>query len=213
MYDDSVGGWHLVVAFEWNGAAGEGNVLTNTIRAYSATEVTINDSLQVTESITCEGALSAGSVEAVALDTTRIAAIDSVGMALCTQDYSVAFAVQDNQDCTAHRDLRVIGDLIVDGHLRYSTITSPFHIAGKYNSATEAEECDIGRTRFTCVRDSIGQATVFFAEALPNDDYVITLSGLGHTYLSAMSATSFSIVSKDFNSELRDMSLMFTVTA
>jgi hypothetical protein len=182
MYDDSVGGWRLVVAFEWNGAAGEGNVLTNTIRAYSATEVTINDSLQVTESITCEGALSAGSVEAVALDTTRIAAIDSVGMALCTQDYSVAFAVQDNQDCTAHRDLRVIGDLQVDGAILWNTAHSPFWVAGKVDGGSLQVLSSKGQKGFSVVRESgfsAGVYKIIFEEPHPDGaDYIIQITSL-----------------------------------
>jgi len=135
-YDDGVGGWRLVVAFEWSDAAGEGRVLTNTIQSYSATDVTINDSLQVTEGISCLGALTAGSVESVAVDTTRVAAIDSVGIALCTQAYSVAFSVQDNQDCTAHRNLTVVGDLTVNGDISGS-IQSPYWCAGALSNTGE----------------------------------------------------------------------------
>ena len=137
--------------------------------------MTITTDAQVNGSLAA-GALTAVSVESVAVDTTRVAAIDSVGIALCTQAYSVAFSVQDNQDCTAHRNLTVVGDLTVNGNI--SGVHSPFWVAGRVNGIVGETSILTSKGRYAIgfQRLQAGLYKITWTEPHPDNGNVVVLA-------------------------------------
>ena len=86
-------------------------------------------------------------------------------------------------------------------------------MAGKYDGSTQTKLSSVGSTDYIGARLSTGQYRFTFAVPLLNDNYVISLAVSGYVYIAASSTTSFSVIAKNYQFNVADMPVYFTVLA
>ena len=113
---NSGGRWQNAAVLEWDTAT-RGTMQIDRLKANVAAQITIDDALLVSGSVTC-GALTAdtmsiGSMNTMALTTAAITAAGTSGVLLLTKDGVPGFALEDDAVCRTYSDLHVVGRMTV----------------------------------------------------------------------------------------------------
>ena len=122
--------------------------------------------------------------------------------------------------------IAIDGDLFVDGHLHYTSITSPFWAAGRVNGITQTILSSKGRHDFTSTRLQTGYYKMTWTTAHPDGANFIVFEqgeGTGSTWnilhdanasaALANSANSVTFITRDSNFDITDGIISFALLA